>query len=311
MIVTALKVIGVGAAVGFGTAAAIQVARRPSRRHELPPAPEESCVDAVWAPMQQLDQAVGAHLPLSALLTVSQFPGFHLSVDAQRVALDAVAEYLDAVEEVPEEDDTVTINFPGVEGSSIPDDGMEVVVARALDRVENYRRFAAAAAASALAPACAWPEPFSLDIPDDPREAAVWQSLEQIAVVALAARDETRVRVDVDPAVTVLDDKLEACVPENAVLPLRSPTTLAPELDGDPEDASWQISHATQVEAFALLRDQLSDPDATAPVSVTVAALAPRCPWGDKRRYGLRMTTLWHDVRRLERVADQPQEDAA
>lgn len=311
MIVTALKILGAGAAVGFGTVAVAHVVRAPSRRPALAPAPEEDvCALEAWASLRPLDHQVAAQLPLPALLTLKQFPGFHLTTQAQADALEALEEYFAAVEETEAEGGTM-LEFPGVEGSSIPEDGMTVGVARALDRVENYRRFGAAAVASVLAPDCAWPEPFSTDLPDDAKGADVWQSLEQLAVVALAARDELLVRVDVDPATTVLDDRLEACLPEDLVLPIRSPTTLAPELGGDPEDVSWQTSHDGQVQAFALLRDHLADPDVTAPAAMTVAALAPRCPWGDKRRYGLRMTTLWHEVRRLERIADQPREEEA
>lgn len=305
MIPTALKIFGTAAAVGFGTTAAVMVAQRPSARPgELGPSPEDkTCVDGAWAPAQALNKEVAAPLSLPALLTLAQFPSFHLTVDAQADALEALKEYFAEVDEEDVEGGTM-LAFPGVEGSSIPEDGMDVGIRTALERVENYRRFGAAAAASVVAPHCAWPQPFSRDLPDDAHEADIWQSLEQLAVVVLAYRDARQIRVDVDPTGTVLDDRLEACVGDELVLPLRSPTTPAPEISEDENDKSWQLTHDTQVRAYQELLAALSDPQTTAPVSRTVAAVAPRCPWGDKPRYGLRMTTLWYDVRRLERIAD-------
>lgn len=305
MIPTALKIFGTAAAVGFGTAAAVRVAQRPSRRHpELGPSPEGgTCIDGPWAPAQPLDKEVAATLPLPALLTLAQFPSFHLTVDAQADALDALEQYFAEVDEEEVEGGTL-LGFPAVEGSSIPEDGMDVGVRTALERLENYRRFGAAAATSVVAPDCVWPEPFSRDLPSGAHEGDIWRSLEQIATVALARRDERQLRVDVDPTGTVLDDRLEACVGDELVLPLRSPTTPAPEISDDQEDESWQLTHDAQVRAYKELLVALSDPLTTAPVSRAVAAVAPRCPWGDKQRYGLRMTTLWYDVRRLERLAD-------
>lgn len=307
---TALKVIGTGAVIGFGAAALAQVALRPARRHDALPSPEkEGCIGEIWAPSQRLDAQVATALPLPALLTLTQFPGFHLSGAAQQDALEALHEYFAAVEETDADEGTL-LDFPGVEGSSIPDDGMVVGVTRALDRIENYRRFGAAAAASMIAPTCEWPEPFSSDVPADPKAAAIWQSLEHLAVVALASRDERQIRVDVEPTGTVLDDRLEACVPAELLRALRSPTTLAPELGGDAEDESWQLSHQGQITAFAQFQEHLADPDVTAPIALTAAAIAPRCPWGDKSTYGLRMTMVWHDLQRLEQLADQPEPEA-
>jgi hypothetical protein len=306
MIPTSLKIFGTAAVVGFGTTAAVRISQRPSGRptDEIGPSPEEAtCVDVVWTPAQPLDKGVAAQLPLRALLTLAQFPSFHLTVDAQADALDALEEYFSEVEEEDLDGGTV-LTFPGVEGSSIPEDGMDVGIKTALERVENYRRFGAAAAGSVVAPDCTWPHPFSRDISTDAHEAAVWQSLEQLAVVVLARRDARQIRVDVDPTGTVLDDRLEACVGDELMLPLRAPTTPAPELSGDADDESWQLTHETQVRAYQELLAALSNPLTTAPVSRVVAALAPRCPWGDKQRYGLRMTMLWYDVRRLERLAD-------
>lgn len=299
----ALKIVGLGALVGFGTTAIARAATAPRRRALGAASAPRTCVDQVWGPLIPLSPSSVQTLSLPAVLTLQQFPGFHLAGEIQPEALALVREYVDAVEE-SEEEGNLMLDFPGVEDSSIPEDGQTVGVDRQLDRVENYMRFAAAAAAATLAPDCAWPEPFSTQAPEDPHAAAVWRSLEYLAVVALAERDERQIRVDVDPEITVLDDLLEACMPEDVVLPLRSPTTLAPDLGGD-DDASWQISHTAQINAFSVLQDQLSDPDATAPSSAAVAALAPRCPWGDKVRYGLAMTTLWYDVRRLERIVDR------
>jgi hypothetical protein len=228
------------------------------------------------------------------MMTLQQFSGLHLALNIQPKALALVTQYVDDVAEHEVEGSRV-LEFPG---------GIEVEAQRQLERVQAYMRFAAAAVAPLLAPECAWPEPGSLERPADPRESAVWISLEQLAVVALSERDTRPIHIDTDPQTTVLDDLLEACVPDDVVLPLRSPTTLAPELGND-EDASWQISHAAQIQAFETLQDQFSDPDTTAPVSTAVATVAPRCPWGDKTRYGLAMTALWYDVRRLARIADR------
>lgn len=307
MIPTAVKIFGTAAAVGFGTAAAVRIAHRPSwpsgAARELGPTPEKTCVDEAWAPAQPLDKEVAAVLSLPALLTLAQFPSFHLTADAQIDALNALEEYFAEVDEENVEGGTL-LAFPGVEGSSIADDGMDVGVRSALERLENYRRFGAAAAASVVAPDCAWPKPFSRDVPFDAHEADIWQSLEQLATVALARRDGRQIRADVDPTGTVLDDRLEACVGDELVVPLRSPTTPAPEISDDQEDQSWQLTHDAQVRAYQELLSALSEPLTTAPVSRAVATIAPRCPWGDKQRYGLRMTTLWYDVRRLERLAD-------
>jgi hypothetical protein len=305
VIPVSLKIFGTAAAVGFGTAAVVMIAGRPSGRPaQLGPSPKDTtCIDQIWAPAQTLDKQVAAPLSLPALLTLAQFPSFHLTVDAQADAIDALEQYFVEVDEEDADGGTL-LEFPGVDGSSIPEDGMAVGIRSALERVENYRRFGAAAAASVVAPHCAWPEPFSRDLPDDAHQLDVWQSLEQLAVVALAHRDTQQIRVDVDPIGTVLDDRLEACVGDELVLPLRAPTTLAPEISDDEDDESWQLTHDAQVHAYQELLAALSDSQTTAPVSRAVAALAPRCPWGDKQRYGLRMTTLWYDVRRLERIAD-------
>lgn len=307
-LLTAAAILGAGAAVGFGAATAVQVVQGRTRSPAaLPPVSVATCVDEIWSPAIRIDHDASLALSHPALLTSAQFPGFQLSPEAQAEALDTLAEYFGEVEEEAVEEG-VMLDFPGVEGSSIPDDGMVVGVTRSLERVLNYRRFGAAAVASVLAPECPWPEPFSTEIPDDPKAADVWMALEELAVVALADRDEAQIRVDVDPAGTVLDDLLEACVGGELVLPIRSPTTLSPKI-GATDDESWQMTHAAQEQAFALLSAHLANPDTTAPVSATVAEMAPRCPWGNKSEYGLRMTSLWHDVRRLEQIADQPAEE--
>lgn len=288
----ALKIVGLGALLGFGTTTIVR-ARRARRRA---PRSLGDCVEGVWSPSTKFDPPAISELSLPAVMTLRQFPGFYLDPEVQADAIAVVQRYVDSVKE-SDADGGMLLEFPSPQESTI------VHVDRALDRVESYMRFSAAAAAAAVAPDCAWPDPMSDELPEEPRAAAVWQSLERLAVVALAERDGAQIRVDVDPQTTILDDFLEACVPDDVVLPLRSATTLAPEL-GDDHDPSWQISHGAQVNAFSVLQERLADPHTTAPASAAVAAVAPGCPWGDKTRYGLAMTTLWYDVRRLERFAD-------
>lgn len=293
----AAAILGTAAVVGFGTTAAVRVLR-PRAMKALPPV---ACTEA-WAPEQAFDRHVASGLSEPAALTLAQFQSFHLAPSAQDAALAFIDDYFGQVEEYEDVRGTV-LAFPAVPGSSIDEGGQEVVVTTALERVENYRRFGAAVAAAALSPSCVWPPPFSREVPEQPRAAQVWQSLEQVATVALARRDEVQIEVDVDPIWTVLDDRLEACIDNELIHELRDPTTLAPEIDGDHDDPSWQLTHAAQIKAYQGLLADLGNPDVTAPISRTVVALAPRCPWGDKR-YGLRMTTMWYDVRRLERLAD-------
>ena len=255
-------------------------------------------VDAgAWAPLQEFVPSILAELPMSAILTHAQFPGLHLESWAQEEAMDALSEFFDAVEEDGVEGG-IMLAFPGVEGSSIPGDGMDVGVRTALERLENYRRFGAAAAASVVSPEQEWPEPFSRDLPQDRRAREVWASLEQLAVVALSARDDQRIRTDVDPTEAVLSEG--TCV-DMALLSPRS--TLDASIPGDHEDRSWNLTHAAQEFAYGKLIEGLRDPEATAPVSRVVATLGPRCPWGNKRGYGFCMVTTWYDVRRLERIA--------
>jgi hypothetical protein len=308
MIVPVLKVLGTAALVGFGSTALVRVAqRRAQTRTALPPPmigpaqrPTQECLQGVWAIRQPLSSTIS--LPPPARMTVGQFPGFALTEQAQRDAMEALLEYVAAVEEV-EEGDYVRLSFPGVEQSSIPPDGQEVGIQTALERSENYRRFGAAAAAAVVAPACEWPEPFSRDEPETPKAQQVWRSLEHMAVIALAARDQTVLEVDIAPVATVLEDRLEACIGPGLMRPLRDPVSLAPEIGEDTGDQSWQMTHDAQIQAYQALQAALADPSVTNPITRTVTAVAPQCAWADKTRYGLNMTTMWYEVRRLEDMA--------
>lgn len=306
----ALKVLGTAALVGFGATALVRATQRSLKSgapSSLPAAPDSvhptlSCLTEVWSPLGRMDAGAVEGLSMSAVLSVAQFPGVHLTPASQRDAMDALREYFAEVEEF-DEDDYVRISFPGVVGSMIPEDGSEVGVQSALERLENYRRFGAAAAVAVLAPECAWPEPFSQDLPEDLQAQQVWRSLEHLAVVALSDRDQAQLRVDIDPIATVLDDRLEACIGEEFMHELRSPTSLSPKLGDNPDDVSWQLTHQAQEQLYEALSAALSNPDTTAPVTMAVMSVAPRCPWGDKQRYGLRMTTMWHEAKRLEDLA--------
>lgn len=287
----ALEILGTTALLGFGTTAAVRIARRP----DGPRAAKTSgpaCLAAIWASQGGLSPDATKDLPIPAILTLGQFPSISLTPAASAKAFRLLRERFANTQETQGEE-ALLIAFPAA-----------TVTARTeRERVAHYRRFGAAHVAEALAPGCAWPDPRSDQIPVDPKEEAVWRSLGDLAVVALSARDGEQIPVDVDPSGTVLDDRLEACVAGDVLLPLRSPTTLAPELRVGDDDRSWHLTHDAQVRAYEALLYALSDLDVTAPVSRVVVGLGPRCPWDQKARYGLRMTTLWYEVRRLEQIA--------
>jgi hypothetical protein len=298
-VASAVAILAPAAVVGFGVVAATRVAQR-VRASRRALAPSRTCIDHAWAPPGPIPAGL-VSLPLPALVTLSQFPQFHLRHDDAALALETLAVVFDATTERQEGGLTI-LEFPGVEGSAIPD-VTPVVVNSARARVQAYQRFGAAVTASVLAPTCAWPEPMSDALPEEPKEEQVWQSLLQLAVVMLAQRDGVQILVDVDPVVTRIEDELDICMPAGVVLELRNPTTLAPEIGVD-DDESWPISHATQIQVYQALLAALADPTSTAPVSGAVLAVAPKCPWGDKSDYGLEMTTLWYAARRLERIAN-------
>jgi hypothetical protein len=298
-VASAMAILAPAAVVGFGVVTATRVAQRVRQsRRPLPPA--RACIDTAWARPGRIPPGL-VSLPLPAVLTLSQFPQFHLRPEAAALALETLMVVFDAATE-RQEGGLSVIEFPGLEGSALPD-VTQVVVGSALARVQAYQRYGAAVAASVLAPACAWPEPMSEQLPEEPKEEQVWLSLMQLSVVVLAQRDGVQIPVDVDPVATHMEDELDICVPQDVVLELRNPTTLAPEIGVD-DDESWPISHAAQISVYEGLLAALADPLETAPVSRAVVAVAPNCPWDDKSGYGLDMTTLWYAARRLERIAN-------
>jgi len=262
----------------------------------------QRAVPEVWAPLQQLDRQVSRRFCSAAILSLAQFPGFHLGAQAQSEALDVLDEYFGGVTQHEVEGGTM-LSFPGVVGSSIPGDGMDVGVRTALERVENYRRFGAAAAASVLGSDEAWPEPFSRDLPEGSRSAELWMSLEHLAVIALATQDDRMIRVDIDPLETISDVRRPSCLDTGMFLPRADLATLDASIPGVHDVPSWKITHATQRSVYEKLLETLRDESVSAPVSRVVAAVGPRCPWGNKRGYDMRMVDAWYEVRRLERIA--------